>query len=70
VNYFKASKLPPSKNDKNIFLYYYPPEMILNEDRFYSQKNDIWAIGCITLQLLVQKSIKLSKYHPYNRNIN
>ena len=29
-------------------------------------RNDAWALGCITLQLLSQKSLRLSPYHPYN----
>lgn len=43
--------------------------MLLSSNYYNSFKNDVWAIGCITLQLFSSKSIKLSKYHPYNKDL-
>jgi hypothetical protein len=32
-----------------------------------SDKNDVWAIGCIALQFISSKSLKTSHHHPYNQ---
>jgi serine/threonine protein kinase len=69
LNNFKSSKHPLSETEKSLYLYYFPPETLLSRNNMSSEKNDIWSIGCVTLQMLVPKSIKLSKYHPYNKNI-
>jgi serine/threonine protein kinase len=41
--------------------------MILSRGSFRSEKNDIWAIGCIALQFLSSRSVRMSRLHPYNK---
>ena len=41
--------------------------MLLSRDNYNSKKNDIWAIGCLTLELLSIIPLDRNKYHPYNR---
>lgn len=42
--------------------------MLLSNNFYNSEKNDIWAIGCLTLQMLSQKSVKFNPFHPYNKH--
>jgi serine/threonine protein kinase len=49
VNYFKSSKEALSEREKTLNIHFYPPEMLLSKNCYESHKNDIWALGCITL---------------------
>ncbi len=43
--------------------------MLLSRTNYDSMKNDIWAIGCIALELLTGYEPKTNSYHPYNQYI-
>jgi len=47
-------------------IYYFAPEMLLSKQN-NGKKNDIWAIGCLTLELLSSINIEHNAYHPYNK---
>ena len=66
INPFTASNKAPTAKEKTLYPYYFPPEALIAKDTLIQSRNDVWAIGCVTLQLLSQKSIRLSPYHPYN----
>lgn len=66
INPFTASQKPPTEKEKNLYTYYFPPETLLAKERVIQSRNDVWGIGCITLQLITQKSVRLCPYHPYN----
>lgn len=59
--------MPVDDSEKQAYLYYFSPEMILSKSGYKSEKNDIWAIGCIALQFLSKKTVRVNAYHPYNR---
>lgn len=67
INYFKASDSPISDKERSTGVHNYPPQMLLSKYGHRDCKNDIWAIGCIALQLLTNKQLKDSKIHPYNK---
>ncbi len=43
--------------------------MLLSRTNFDSMKNDIWAIGCIALELMSNNDARNSPYHPYNEDL-
>lgn len=52
INWYSASKKPLTEQEKKKNFYYFPPEILLSRNYYESPKNDVWGIGCITLQLL------------------
>lgn len=69
LNNFMSSKQPLSETEKTTKTHFYPPEMLLSKNNNYSEKNDIWAVGCIALLLLSRCPLEASIYHPYNKSI-
>jgi serine/threonine protein kinase len=67
VNGFKACKRVPSEQEREKSLHYFPPETLLSRNYVESEKNDVWGIGCIVLQMELNKQLKNSALHPYNR---
>lgn len=41
--------------------------MLVSRLGHQSSKNDIWGIGCIALQFLSCRTVRLSRRHPYNK---
>ena len=44
--------------------------MLLSRDYYDSPQNDIWAVGCIALQLQWNQDLSNSHLHPFNRSID
>jgi hypothetical protein len=69
INWFLSSKGPIMEQQKKKHFYFFPPETLLSRNYYESQQNDVWAIGCIALQLHWDHNLRTSAFHPYNRRV-
>lgn len=54
----------PSEVEKKAYFHYFSPELL--NKQVVAESCDVWAIGCLTLEMLCGK-IANSVYHPYNQ---
>lgn len=68
VNWLESSKSAIFEQEKKRHFYFFPPEALLSRNYLDSAMNDVWAIGCMALQLQLEGTVRYSSFHPYNRD--
>lgn len=68
INAVRSTSFVPSRDDlaSSKEFHYFAPEFLLSKGFSRSLKNDVWALGCLTILMLTSTGLTRSPLHPYN----